>query len=247
MGLMEVDVTDEHGPGEPVGTARRARRHQQALREILDAAREEMRLHGPSGVTMRAVAKAVDMTPGGMYRHVSDHNELLGLLAADAYESVAEAMSQARNRAPAGDHATGWYLVAMAMRQWYLDHVPEFQLLVSPRLVDPLPERLLETRGRSVRIMIEVCSDAIEAGQLDPAASGFPSAALGGDAPVDSALPIAVSALAALSGHLGFEIRGAFAHMPMDPQQHYSAYVRSTMRLMGFVVEAGPLVMSELH
>ncbi len=240
-------MTDVHGPGEPVGAARRARRNQQALREILDAAREEMRLHGPSAVTMRAVARAVDMTPAGLYRHVSDHNELLGLLAADAYEAVAEAMTQARGRAPAGDHATAWYLVAMAMRQWYLDHVPEFELLVSPRLIDPLPDRLIETRGRTIEIMTSVCSDAIESGQLDPQVSGFPAASTTGDDPASAALPIAVSALAAISGHLGFEIRGAFASLPLDPQQHFSAYVRSTMRLMGFVVEAGPLVMSELH
>lgn len=240
-------MTDAHGLGEPVGAARRARRNQQALREILDAAREEMRLHGPSAVTMRAVARAVDMTPAGLYRHVSDHNELLGLLAADAYEAVGEAMTQARGRAPAGDHATAWYLVAMAMRQWYVDHVPEFELLVSPRLIDPLPQRLLETRGMTIQLMIELCTEAIEAGQLDPATSGFPTAWTEGEDPTNAAPSIAVSALAALSGHLGFEIRGAFAATLMDPQQHFSGYVRSTMRLMGFVVEAGPLVMSELH
>lgn len=240
-------MTDAYGRGEPVGAARRARRNQQALREILDAAREEMRLHGPSGVTMRAVARAVDMTPAGLYRHVSDHNELLGLLAADAYEAVAEAMMQARDRAPSGDHATAWYLVAMAMRQWYVDHVPEFELLVSPRLIDPLPERLLQTRGRTIELMTEVCAAAIEAGQLDPATSGFPTSTVEGDDSSAAATLIAVSALAAISGHLGFEIRGAFATLPMDPQQHFSGYVRSTMRIMGFVVEAGPLVMSEHH
>lgn len=237
---------EDSAPGEPVGATRRARRHQQVLREILEAAREEMRLHGPGGVTMRAVARAVDMTPGGLYRHVSDHNELLGLLAADAYEAVGAAMTQARDRAPAGDHATAWYLVAMGMRQWYVDHVPEYELLVSPRLVDPVPERMRVSMGRTLQLLTGVCADAIEAGQLDPAASGFPSATLPGDDTASPATPIAMSALAALSGHLGFEIRGVFVGLPMDPQEHFSAYVRSTMRLMGFVVEAGPLVLSEL-
>lgn len=233
---------------ELVGTARRARRNQQVLREILDAAREEMRVRGPSGVTMRAVARSVDMTPAGLYRHVSDHNELLGLLAAEAYESVGEAMAQAQGRAPAGDHATAWYLVVMAMRQWYVDHVPEFELLVSPRLVDPIPERLRATRGLTLQQLIAICAAAIEAGQLDPTASGFPTGTVRGDPSdvVTTATPIAMSALAALSGHLGFELRGAFAHVAAVPQEHYSAYVRSLMRFMGFVVEAGPLVMSDV-
>ncbi len=241
-------MTDGYAPGDLVGAARRARRNQLALQEILDAAREEMRVHGPSGVTMRAVARSVDMTPAGLYRHVSDHNELLGLLAADAYESVGEAMTQAQGRAPDGDHATAWYLVVMAMRQWYVDHLPEFQLLVSPRLVDPIPERLQATRGLTLQQLVGICAAAIEAGQLDPAASGFPTGTVRGD-PSDvttTATPIAMSALAALSGHLGFELRGAFAHVAADPQQHYSAYARSMMRFMGFVVEAGSLVLSDL-
>lgn len=231
------------GADDTVGAARRARRHRQAREEILHAAREELRLHGPSGVTMRAVAKAVDMTPSGLYRHVADHNELLGLLAADAYEAVGDAMAQARGRAPAGDHATGWYLVAMAMRQWYLDHISEYELLVSPRLIDPPPDRLQEAMGRTLALLASVCADAIEAGQLDPRASGFP---VGGRGENDASVFIAMGALAALSGHLGFETRGAFAALPMDPQQHFSAYLRSTMRLMGFVVEPGPLVLSEM-
>lgn len=241
-------MAEGHDSEELVGTARRARRNQQVLREILDAAREEMRVHGPSGVTMRAVARSVDMTPAGLYRHVSDHNELMGLLAAEAYEAVGEAMTQAQLRAPAGDHATAWYLVVMAMRQWYLDHLPEFQLLVSPRLVDPIPERLQATRGLTLHQLIQICSAAIQSGQLDPARSGFPTGTVPGD-PSDvttTATPIAMSALAALSGHLGFELRGAFAHVAADPQEHYSAYARSMMRFMGFVVEAGPLVMSDL-
>lgn len=226
-----------------VGAARRARRHQQARVEILDAAREELRLHGPSGVTMRAVAKAVDMTPSGLYRHVTDHNELLGLLAADAYEAVGAAMGQARGRAPTGDHATGWYLVAMAMRQWYLDHACEYELLVSPRLIDPTPDRLREAMGSTLALLASICADAVAAGQLDPRASGFP---VGGQDERDVARFISMSALAALSGHLGFETRGAFVALSIDPQQHFSAYLRSTMRLMGFVVEPGPLVLSDL-
>ena len=232
---------------ELVGAARRARRHERTMAEILDAGREELRLHGPGGVTMRAVAKAVDMTPSGLYRHVSDHNELLGLLSADAYEAVGIAMAQARDRAPAGDHATAWYFIAMAMRTWYKAHLPEFELLVSPRIINPLPERLVATRGRSIELLVGVCTAAIEAGQLDPARSGFPAATVGEQSATSPATPIALAAFAALSGHMGFELRGVYDAMPLDPQEHYSAYVRATMKLMGFVVEPGPLVMSTLR
>src|SRR5699024_8937371 len=182
---MRRSAVESTGPGDPVGTARQARRQQQALREILDAASEELRLHGPSGVTMRAVARRVDMTPSGLYRHV-----------------------------------------------------PEYELLVSPRLFDGAPERLRDAARGPFDELAGICVDAIEAGQLDPAAAGFP-VATPDDVP-GTASSIAMSALAALSGHLGFELRGLFAGVPMDPQQYFGGYVRATMRLMGFVVDPLP-------
>lgn len=221
----------------PVGAARQARRQQQALREILDAAAEELRLHGPSGVTMRAVARRVDMTPSGLYRHVSDHRELLALLTAEAYEAVGAVMADARDRAPEGDHATAWYLVVTRMRRWYLDHASAYELLVSPRLFDNAPARLGEASRGSLQLLFDICAEAIEAGQLDPGASAFPVAVDHSDDPAMAARVIGMSAFAALSGHLGFEVRGAFPGMPMDPDEHFSRYVRSTMTLMGFVVE----------
>lgn len=233
---------------ERVGITRRERIQQRALDEILEAARAELRLHGPSGVTMRAVARAVDMTPSGLYRHVSGHDELLGLLAARAYEAVGDVMVAARDRAPEGDHATAWYLVGMAMRQWYLGHLPEYELLVSPRAIQQPPEQLRTTTERTLAVLAGVCADAIEAGQLDPAASAFPvTSSSGTDDLSAAARSISLSALASMSGHIGFETRGVFGHLAMDPQEYYSAYLRGLMRLMGFVVEPGPLVMPGLR
>ncbi|WEV78432.1 helix-turn-helix domain containing protein [Janibacter cremeus] len=231
-----------------VGITRRERIQERALGEILDAARDELRLHGPSGVTMRAVARAVDMTPSGLYRHVSGHDELLGLLAADAYEGLASVMAQARASAPETDHATAWYRVAMAMRQWHFAHRSEYELLVSPRLITVVPDRLQEAAGGALEMLARIVADAIESGQLDPQASAFPvtSARASEDLPA-AARSISLSALASLAGHVGFEARGFLGATDMDPQEYFSAYLRGLMKLMGFVVEPGPLVMPDLH
>lgn len=231
-----------------VGIARRERIQERALSEILDAAREELHRHGPSGVTMRAVARAVDMTPSGLYRHVSGHDELLGLLAADAYEGLVAAMARARESAAEGDHATAWYRVAMAMRQWHFDHRSEYELLVSPRLITVIPDRLEAAASSALDMLAGICADAIEAGQLDPAASAFPVTSAHGSEDIPAAArSISLSALASLSGHVGFEARGFFGAQAMDPQEYFSAYLRGLMKLMGFVVEPGPLVMPDLH
>ena len=234
-------MADAGAPPERVGSTRRERIQQRALREILDAGREEMRLHGPAGVTMRSVARAVDMTPSGLYRHVSGHDELLGLLAADAYEAMGAAMDQAAADAPAGDHATAWYRVMIAMRQWYLDHRAEYELLVSPRLIARPPHRLDVASGQTWAILAGICADAIASGQLDPDASVWPlGSASGREEVAEVARLISVSALASISGHIGFEVRGLFADLDRDLQEYFGAHVRGVMRLMGFVVEPAP-------
>lgn len=232
-------------PTDPVGTARRERLQEQTLREIIVAARTQLQLHGTEGVTMRAVARAIDMTPSGLYRHVLDHQELLGLVAAEACASAELAMDRARTAAPPEDHATAWYLVAMAMRQWYLDNESEAELLVSPRTVAPPPAPLRDAASRVWSLLARICTDAIDAGQLDPAAAGLlPAGRTPG--PDDPALghSIALTGAAALGGHILFEVRGLF-DVETDPQERYGAYVRSLMPLMGFVVEPRVLLLPD--
>lgn len=240
-------MVDAGSEPDRVGITRRERIQQRALHEILEAARTELRVHGPSGVTMRAVARTVDMTPSGLYRHVAGHDELLGLLAAQAYEAVGDVMEQARSQAPEGDHATAWYLVGMAMRQWYITHRTEYELLVSPRVIRTPTDRLRTMTARTLRLQASICADAIQAGQLDPGASAFPlTSSPEGEDVSAAARSISLSALAAMSGHIGFETRGVFGSLAMDPQEYFSAYLRGLMKLMGFVVEPGPLVMPDL-
>ena len=45
----------------------RGRRRATAAREILDAAREHVAEHGPSGLSLRAVARSLDMTVQALY------------------------------------------------------------------------------------------------------------------------------------------------------------------------------------
>lgn len=241
-------MVDAGSEPDRVGITRRERIQQRALSEILDAARTELRVHGPSGVTMRAVARAVDMTPSGLYRHVAGHDELLGLLAAQAYDGINEAITLARDRAPRGDHATAWYLAGMAMRQWYVTHLPEYELIASPRVIQAPPERLQTTARATKELLERICADAIDAGQLDPQVSELPVAAFPaeGDLPA-AARSISMTAMAAMNGHIAFENRGLLAGLVVDPQEYFSAHLRGIMKLMGFVVEPGPLVMPGLR
>lgn len=241
-------MVDTGSEPDRVGITRRERIRQRALQEILEAASQELREQGPSGVTMRAVSRAVDMSPSGLYRHVAGHDELLALLAARAYDAINETITQARDRAPERDHATAWYLACLALRQWYLAHLPEYELIVSPRVIRSPPERLQTTAQATMDLLMGICADAIEAGQLDPEASQFPVTSFRAQDDLSGAArSISMTAMAAMGGHIAFEMRGLFGGLAMDPQEYFSAYLRGLMKAMGFVVEPGPLVVPGLR
>ncbi|KRE38544.1 hypothetical protein ASG73_06355 [Janibacter sp. Soil728] len=224
-----------------IGAARRERLHRQVLEEIKDAARAELRAHGPSGVTMRAVARAVDITPSGLYRYVADHNALLGLLAADAYAEALAEIRAAGAQAPDEEFATTWYLSTLALRRWSLTHEAEHALLVSPTVMNPRPREVVEAVRESLAMWAEICEKAIQAGQLDPQQAGLPvvhTKVTSGAASAE-AVSLARSAIAAITGHIALEVRlgwEGWEGSVEDPAEYFSDYSLAIMTAMGFVV-----------
>jgi len=56
---------------------------------IRESARRLLDRGGPDAVTMRRVAKAVDLTPMALYRHVADRDDLLNSLADAGFQDLA--------------------------------------------------------------------------------------------------------------------------------------------------------------
>ncbi|HSN16768.1 MAG TPA: TetR/AcrR family transcriptional regulator [Gammaproteobacteria bacterium] len=94
-----------------------AARIQAAARKLLDK-------EGAQAVTMRAVAKAVGITPMAIYRHYPDREALLNALADTGFQELAESLTAKRF---SGDLETR--LAKMA--DLYLDHA-----MVNPKLFE---------------------------------------------------------------------------------------------------------------
>lgn len=76
--------------------------HHGALHEaVLQAAVEAARRDGPQAVGVRALAKAVGVSPSAVYRHVSSVEALLAEVAQIARQQLATRMIESRDRAPA--------------------------------------------------------------------------------------------------------------------------------------------------
>src|SRR6266487_3408325 len=84
---------------------RRARQRQATVAEIKALARRQLAEHGTGAVNLRAIAREMGTASSALYRYFASHDELIGVLCADAYDSVADAMAAARDALPPGEYA----------------------------------------------------------------------------------------------------------------------------------------------
>ncbi|WP_242423860.1 TetR/AcrR family transcriptional regulator, partial [Frankia sp. EI5c] len=93
---------------------RRERLRQATIEEIKAAAHQQLTEHGAAGLSLRAVARAMGMTPSAIYRYFDSRAALIHVLAQDAYSSLADALEAAFRAGPPEDQMVRWLLVARA-------------------------------------------------------------------------------------------------------------------------------------
>lgn len=117
-------------PDRPPTARERARAS--VIADITAQARRQLAEVGPAALSVRAVARALDMPSSGIYRYVASRDELLTLLIVDAYESLADRV-EAVATASAGNTpvARRARLVAAAgaVWDWAEEHPHEYGLL----------------------------------------------------------------------------------------------------------------------
>lgn len=106
---------------------RRERQREATVAEIVAAGRAT--LGEPQGLSLRAVAGAVGMTPPALYRYVDSYDDLALLVAADVYDEVVAVITQAGERQDVDDPAARIVAAAAAFRRWSLTHPHEFALI----------------------------------------------------------------------------------------------------------------------
>ncbi|MBI5651279.1 MAG: TetR/AcrR family transcriptional regulator [Chloroflexi bacterium] len=79
----------------PAANPRRARIHQAARAEILDHARQQIAQVGAPALSLRAIARALQVTAPALYRYFASRDDLVTALIADAYRSLGDALAVA--------------------------------------------------------------------------------------------------------------------------------------------------------
>jgi AcrR family transcriptional regulator len=149
----------------PVG--RRARLRAQVTTDILESAREHLAAEGPSGLSLRAIARDLDMGVSSLYRYFPSRDELLTELLVEAFNDQADAVAAAA--AGFGDPVEGLKAGLHAYRDWSLQHPPEFALAYG----SPVPgfqapaERTVLDGVRVGGILIDLLSRAWTLDRID--------------------------------------------------------------------------------
>jgi AcrR family transcriptional regulator len=112
-----------------VSTTRRERLREATLLEIKEAAREHLRAHGPAGISLRAIARDIGMTPPALYRYYGSLDDLVAAMIKTYTDEISDTMEAARDELPPEEIGHRLVAVTRAFRRWALDHRAEYALV----------------------------------------------------------------------------------------------------------------------
>ena len=207
----------------------RARVRAALTREIVDVARRHLATDGPSGLSLRAVARELGMASSALYRYFPSRDDLLTALIVEAYDALGDAAEQADAPVPRGDLRARFAAVCRAVRGWALAHPHEYALVYgSPVPGYAAPTATVGPAARVGTLLGAILADGVADGRVHPgtdgadatlhpgvaAAIGLPSGGTG------SLAARAVQAWTAVYGLVSFELFGHL-HNVVDRRDEY--------------------------
>jgi AcrR family transcriptional regulator len=99
------------------------------------AARQLMAEEGTNGLSVRGIAKVLDLTPPAIYHYFASLDELTTALIVDSFNALADALEYAAGQSTSATAGGKLFDVLIAYRQWAVDYPIDFQLIYG----NPIP------------------------------------------------------------------------------------------------------------
>ncbi|MEV0415257.1 TetR/AcrR family transcriptional regulator [Streptomyces sp. NPDC050448] len=228
----------------------RERARTELTREIIEAARRRLATEGAAGLSLRAVARDLEMVSSAIYRYFPSRDELLTALIVDGYNALgAAAEANEPDASNASDYAGRWLALGHAVRDWAVAHPQEYALLHgSPVPGYRAPQDTVVPAMRTIQVYGRLISAAHRADAVTaPAGVPGPPALLAADAErvrrvmpgVPDGLALrAVGAWTALFGWIGFELSGQFEGTLLERRAAFDHHLRCQATLLGLPAAA---------
>ena len=202
--------------------------------EITQIARRQLAESGAAALSLRAVARELNMVSSAVYRYFPSRDDLLTRLIVDAYSSLGETVEAAEQAVRRGDLVGRWLAISRATRAWAVERPHEYALIYgSPVPGYRAPQDTIDPAGRLPSLILAVIS-AVPPGdgppltgvsrQLRRDLAGLRQAiATEAD---DRLLARAIGAYAELIGLINFELFGHLHNVITDLDSHFELQMR---------------------
>lgn len=145
----------------------RARARQALIAEIKAAAGRQVADRGASGLSVRLVARELNMASSAIYRYFSSRDALLTALILDGYTALGDAVESAEGAVDRDDLPGRLLAAAEAIRGWALANPHTYALLYgSPVPGYIAPEQTIAEAARPASVLAAVLVDAASRGRL---------------------------------------------------------------------------------
>ncbi len=148
---------------------RRERARAATIAEIKETALRLMHEQGTTDLRFSDIAREMGMTAPALYRYFADVDDLLTALIVDAFDDLANAFAEARDRVPEGDPSGRLLAVAQAYRTWASREPQRFALILGmpvPSYAAPDEGPTTEAARRAMTQLKALFSDALDRGLL---------------------------------------------------------------------------------
>lgn len=204
-------------------------------RAILDLAGQQLAEVGPAALSVRQVARELEMASSAVYRYFPSRDALLTALIVEGYDDLGSRAEQADAACPAARTDLRWRAVAHAVRDWAREQPHRYALLYgSPVPGYAAPPDTIAPATRITTTLLRIVHDAEQAGaspaNLRPVRRAEHAALVpittGVEPRLSDAMAVrALMAWATLFGHVSLELFGHMHNGVLDYDAHFSQVV----------------------
>lgn len=214
-------------------TGIRAASRREISAEIKRLARVQIASKGSPNLSLREIAREMQMASSAMYRYFDSRDQLLTELIVENYDNIADAVEKADAKCARDDIRSRWIAMAESLRTWALRHPSDYGLIFgTPVPGYAAPPDTVDPGKRYTNVLLRLLADAHAAGfvaTIDvPTTKGiakeykYVQSNLGISLP-DEMLLAGLAAWAAMFGAISFELFGHVDEVFANPGVHYSA------------------------
>jgi AcrR family transcriptional regulator len=150
-------------------TGLRARVRLELIEEIKRLARQQLALSGASELSLRAIARDMDMASSAIYRYFESRDELLTALIIDAYEAIGEVAEQADAAHRRSSFKSRFVAIGVAAYEWARAHPAEYALIYgTPVPGYKAPDDTIGPATRLTGVLVRLLADGYANGSIAP-------------------------------------------------------------------------------